>query len=74
MKEKCKKQQKKNKQRQKGARGTEAIAKGWELNDFVAFKLGFLQLICKGSLIFKSNLELALSINLKQKELFDDKF
>ena len=25
-----------------------------------AFKLGFLQLICKASLIFKSNLELAL--------------
>ena len=36
MKENYKKQQKKNKQRQKGARGTEAIAKGWELNDFVA--------------------------------------
>ena len=30
-----KQQQKKNKQRQKGARGTEAIVKGWELNDFV---------------------------------------
>ena len=27
-----------------------------------AFKLGFLQLICKASLICKSNLELALSI------------
>ena len=26
-----------------------------------AFKLGFLQLICKASLIFKSNLEFALS-------------
>ena len=24
----------KNKQRQKGARGTEAMVKGWELNDF----------------------------------------
>ena len=35
MKEKCTKQQKKNKQRQKGASETEAIAKGWELNDFV---------------------------------------
>ena len=35
MKEKCTKQQKKNKQRQKGARGTEAIVKGWELSDFV---------------------------------------
>ena len=33
MKEKCKKQ-KKNRQRQKGAKGTEAIVKGWELNDF----------------------------------------
>ena len=35
MKENCKKQQKKNKQRQRGARWTEAIANGWELNDFV---------------------------------------
>ena len=34
-----------------------------------AFKLGFLQLICKASLIFKSNLELALSIILKKREL-----
>ena len=41
-----------NKQRQKGARGTEPKVKGWELNDFaVQFKLGFLQLICKASLI-----------------------
>ena len=29
------------------------------------FKFGFLQLICKASLIFKWNLELALSIILK---------
>ena len=29
------KQQKKNKQRQKQARETEAIVKGWELNGFV---------------------------------------
>ena len=36
-----------------------------------AFKLGFLQLICKASLIFKSNLELALSIILKQGELYE---
>ena len=35
MKDNFKKQQKKNKQRQKGARGTEAIVKGCELNDFV---------------------------------------
>ena len=39
----------------------------------LAFKLGFLQLICKASLIFKSNLELALSIVLKQRELHESK-
>ena len=38
-----------------------------------AFKLGFLQLICKGSLIFKSNLELPLSIIFKQRELYESK-
>ena len=32
---KCKKQEKKNKQKQKGERGTEAIVKEWKLNDFV---------------------------------------
>ena len=41
MKEKCKQQQQQQqqqqkKERQRGARGTEAIVKGWELNDFVA--------------------------------------
>ena len=38
-----------------------------------AFKLGFLQLICKPSLISKSNLELALSIILKQREINESK-
>ena len=38
-----------------------------------AFKLGFLELICKASLIFKSNLGLALSIILKQRELYESK-
>ena len=38
-----------------------------------AFKLGFFQLICKASLIFKLNLELALSIILKQIELYESK-
>ena len=33
------------------------------------FKIGLLQLICKASLIFKSNLELSLSIILKQRQL-----
>ena len=38
-----------------------------------AFKLGFSQLICKASLVFKSNLKLALSIILKQWELYESK-
>ena len=38
-----------------------------------AFKLCFLQLICKASLIFKSNIELALSVILKQRELYESK-
>ena len=40
---------------------------------YCAFKLGFLQLICEASLIFNSNLELALSITLKQRELYESK-
>ena len=67
MKDKYKKQQKKNEQRPKGERRTEARVKGWELNDFV-LHLSILQLICKASLIFKSDLELALSIILKQRD------
>ena len=51
------------------SKGTKSIVKGWELNDY----LGFLQLICKVSVIFKSNLELALSITLKQRELYEPK-
>ena len=47
---------------------TEAIVKGWELNDFVV-RLSFF----KASLIFKSNLELALSIIWKQRELYESK-
>ena len=35
MKDECKKQQKKNKKRQEGVRGTEALVKQYELNDFV---------------------------------------
>ena len=49
------------KKRQKRARGTKGIVQGWELNAFVV-RLSFLQLICKSSLIFKSNSELTLSI------------
>ena len=36
-------------------------------------KLGFSQLICKASFIFKSNLELALSITLKERGLYKSK-
>ena len=68
-----------NKQRWKRTRGgTEAIVKGRELNDFLvhlsfsAVKV-FLPLISKVSLTFKSNLELALSIILKQRELYESK-
>ena len=38
-----------------------------------AFNLGFLQVICKASWIFKSNLELTLSIILNQRELSESK-
>ena len=37
------------------------------------FKLGFLQLIFKSSLICKTKLELALSVTLKQKKLYQSK-
>ena len=38
-----------------------------------AFKLRFLQLISKATLIFKPNLDLALSIILKQREIHESK-
>ena len=38
-----------------------------------AFKLGFFQLICEASLIFKSNLELTLTIILKHRGLYESK-
>ena len=63
----------KEKQNKKEQEETEAIVKGWELNDFGTFKLGFLQLICKASSIFNSNLEIASSIKLKQRELYESK-
>ena len=40
---------------------------------FCVFKLDLFQLISKASLIFKLNLELALSIILKQRELYESK-
>ena len=50
----------KNKGRKK-QRVVQGIAKVWELSDFSVFKLGFAELICKASFIFKSNLELDLN-------------
>ena len=38
-----------------------------------AFKVGFLQSTCKTPLIFKPNSESALSIILKQRELYESK-
>ena len=45
---------------------TERVRDKWSC---YAFKLGFLQLIYKASVIFESNLELALSFILKEREL-----
>ena len=69
-----KEKRKEKKQRKKRTRGMEAIAKGWEKKDFVErLSLVFSNLICKSSLIFKSNIELALSIILKERELYESK-
>ena len=65
-------QKKKKKQRQKRTRGDRTYSERVRAKWFCcAFKLDFLQLICKASLIFKSNLELALPIILKQRELYE---
>ena len=68
MKKKRKQQQQQQIKDRKEQGETEAIVKGWEVNDFV-FHLSsaFFQLICKASLIFKSKLELDLPIILKQR-------
>ena len=61
-KTKTKQTEKKN---EEGGRSySERVRANWF---YFALKLGFLQLISKASLIFKSNLELALSIILKQR-------
>ena len=73
MQKKAKKQNKANKDRKEQ----------WEYRSYservrakwfsCAFKFGFFQLIYKDSLIFKSNLELAWSVILKQRELYESK-
>ena len=69
-----KRKEKKNKDRKKQRRGTsysESVRAKWFC---CTFKLGFVQLILNASLILKSNLELALSIILKERELFESKY
>ena len=70
---KQKNNKKKNKYRKKqrsDANYSESVRAKWFC---CAFKLRFVQLICKASLIFKSNLDLALSIILKERELYESK-
>ena len=70
-KNKTKQNKIKNKGRQKRARGDRSYSGRVRAKSICcAFKLGLLQLICKTSIIFKSNLESALSIILKQRELY----
>ena len=58
-----------NKRRQKRTKRDTSYSEMLKAKWFCcAFKLGFLQLICKASSIFKSKLELALSINLIERE------
>ena len=80
MKEKRQKKQKKKQQQKKtkkdrkeqGGNGnySERVRTKWFC---CAFKLDLLQVICKTSLIFKSNFELPLTIILKQRELYETK-
>ena len=65
----------KKKQRLKRRRGNRSYSERVRAKLFCcAFKLGFLQLICQDSLIFKSNLKLVLPIILKQRELYESKY
>ena len=75
MKEKDKKKKKKKNKSRKTQRNDASYPESVRPKWFCcAFKLGFVQLICKASLIFKSNLELALSIIiLKERELYESK-
>ena len=63
MKENYKKTTKENQTKAERSKGNSSCSESVIAKWFCcAFKIGFLQLICKVSLIFKSNLELALSI------------
>ena len=65
-----KEKQAKAERRKRNRSYSERVRAKWS---YFAFKLAFLQLIRKASLIFKSNLELVLSITLKQRELYESK-
>ena len=69
MKEKDKRNKDRKTQRS-GASYSENVRAEWFC---CAFKEGLVQLICKAFLIFKSNLELVLSIILKERELYESK-
>ena len=70
--QKTKKEKQTKTERSKGNRSySEKVRAKWFC---CAFKLGFLKFICTASLIFKSNLELALSITLKQRVLYESKY
>ena len=63
--QKTTKEKQKKAERIKGNRGySESVRAKWFC---CAFNLGFLKLISKASLMFKSNLEFALSIILKER-------
>ena len=69
--QKTRKEKQAKTERSKGNRSySERVKAKWFCR---AFKLGFPQIISKASLIFKSNSELALSIILKQRELYESK-
>ena len=75
MKEKYKKTTKEKQTKAESSKGNRSYSE-WVRNIkwfCCGFKLGFVQLICKAALIFKSNLDTALSIILKQRELYESK-
>ena len=72
MKENCEKTTKEKQTKAERSKGNRSYNENVRAKWFCcAFKLGFLQSICKASLIFKLNLELALSVILKQRELYE---
>ena len=58
------------KKQRSGASCSESVRAKWFC---CTFKVDFVQSICKSSLIFKSNLDLALSIIFKERELYKSK-